>query len=223
MKCVMALVPAAIVAGALMNVPAQAKCGDSAGCTTAHVETRHKTAKAKTARQKSIHKRVAVRHKKHHSRTRIAAHRHKTSNTRTSTQVAARPASRGARAFAFDAPSSGTGNQVVSMIKSMAPQYGVPTWFALRIAKVESNYNPRVRGRAGEYGIYQIKCGTARGLGFSGGCSQLADARTNIRWGLTHLQAALKSSSGNLKLAASKHNGGLGRRTIVPRYVSMVF
>jgi len=127
------------------------------------------------------------------------------------------------RAFAFDPPATGTSNQVVSMIKSMAPQYGVPTWFALRIAKVESNYNPRVRGRAGEYGVYQIKCGTARGLGFSGGCSQLADARTNIRWGLTHLQMALKSSSGNLKLAASKHNGGLGRRTIVPRYVSMVF
>ncbi len=222
MKCVMALVPAAIVAGALMNVPAEAKCGDNAGCIAAHLETRHKTAKAKTARQKSIHKRVAVRHK-HHSRTRIAAHRHKTSNTRRLTQVAARPASRAARAFAFDAPSTGTGNQVVSMIKSMAPQYGVPTWFALRIAKVESNYNPRVRGSAGEYGVYQIKCGTARGLGFSGDCSQLADARTNIRWGLTHLQAALKSSSGNLKLAASKHNGGLGRRTIVPRYVSMVF
>src|SRR6185436_209334 len=168
MKCVMALMPAAIVACALMNVPAQAKCGDSAGCTT-HVETRHKTAKAKSTKHKFVHKsggkRLAARSKKHHSRTQIAAHRHKTSNTRTLTQVAARPASRASRAFAFDPPATGTSNQVVSMIKSMAPHYGVPTWFALRIAKVESNYNPRVRGRAGEYGVYQIKCGTARGLG----------------------------------------------------------
>ena len=80
-----------------------------------------------------------------------------------------------------------------------------------------------MRGRAGEYGVYQIKCNTARGLGFSGGCGQLADARTNITWGLKHLSVALKSSAGNLKLAASKHNAGLGRRTIVPHYVNIVF
>jgi len=34
---------------------------------------------------------------------------------------------------------------------------------------------------------------------------------------------AVHSSHGNLKLAASKHNGGLGRKSLVPRYVAMVF
>ena len=58
------------------------------------------------------------------------------------------------------------------MIKTMAPQYGVPTWFALRIAKIESGYNPRLRGNAGEYGVFQMKCTTARGLGFEGDCSR---------------------------------------------------
>ena len=109
------------------------------------------------------------------------------------------------------------------MIKTMAPQYGVPTWFALRIAKIESGYNPTLRGRAGEYGVFQMKCPTARGLGFEGDCSGLADARTNVRWGLAHLAAALKSSGGNLHLAASKHNGGLGRKTIIRKYVNLVF
>jgi soluble lytic murein transglycosylase-like protein len=112
---------------------------------------------------------------------------------------------------------------VVAMIKARAPSYGVPAWFALRIARVESGYNPRARGAAGEYGVFQMKCATARGLGFRGGCGQLFNASTNIHWGLKHLQAAVRLSRGNLKLAASKHNGGLGRKSLVPAYVRRVF
>lgn len=112
---------------------------------------------------------------------------------------------------------------VVAMIKAQAPSYGVPTWFALRIAKVKSGYNPRARGAAGEYGVFQMKCATARGVGFRGNCGQLLNASTNIRYGLKHLSLAVRSSRGNLKLAASKHNGGLGRKRLVPRYVAMVF
>jgi soluble lytic murein transglycosylase-like protein len=112
---------------------------------------------------------------------------------------------------------------VVAMIKAQAPSYGVPTWFALRIAKIESGFNPRARGAAGEYGVYQLKCATARGVGFQGPCSGLLNASTNIRYGLKHLSLAVSSSHGNLRLAASKHNGGLGRKSLVPRYVAMVF
>ncbi len=114
-------------------------------------------------------------------------------------------------------------DRVVDLIKNMAPQYGVPTWFALRIAKVESGYNPNSRGAAGEYGVYQMKCATAKGIGFSGNCSELLNASTNIRVGLKHLSMAMKLSNGNLKMAASKHNGGLGRKKLVQRYVAMVF
>ncbi len=113
--------------------------------------------------------------------------------------------------------------QVVALIKSMAPSYGVPTWFALRIAKVESGYNPRARGRAGEYGVFQLKCATARGIGFRGNCGGLLNASTNVRYGLKHLQLAVRGSRGNLRLAASKHNGGLGRRSLVRAYVRRVF
>ena len=114
-------------------------------------------------------------------------------------------------------------DRVVGLIKDLAPQYGVPTWFALRIAKVESGYNPNTRGAAGEYGVYQMKCATAKGIGFSGNCAELLNASTNIRVGLKHLSMAMKLSNGNLKLAASKHNGGLGRKKLVHRYVAMVF
>lgn len=109
------------------------------------------------------------------------------------------------------------------MIKTMAPRYGVPVWFALRIAKVESGYNPRARGKAGELGVFQMKCATARSIGYRGSCSGLLNASTGVQYGLKHLALAVRSSHGNLKLAASKHNGGLGRKHLVPRYVQLVF
>lgn len=112
---------------------------------------------------------------------------------------------------------------VAAMIQSMAPSYGVPAWFALRIAKVESNYNPHARGSAGELGVFQLKCATAKGIGYRGNCSGLLDARTNVQYGLKHLSLAMKSSRGDLRLAASKHNGGLGRRTMVYGYVAKIF
>lgn len=112
---------------------------------------------------------------------------------------------------------------VVALIESMAPNYGVPTWFALRIAKVESNYNPNARGSHGELGVFQMKCATAKGIGYRGNCSGLLDPRTGVEVGLKHLSLAIKSSDGNLQLAASKHNGGLGRKRLVHRYVAMVF
>ena len=126
-------------------------------------------------------------------------------------------------ALAIPAGSTARGNDVVGLIQSMAPAHGVPTWFALRIAHVESNYKPHLRGAAGEYGVYQLKCATAKGIGFSGNCAELLDARTNVKWGLKHLSLAIGKSRGNLKLAASKHNGGLGRKSLVPTYVAKVF
>ena len=112
---------------------------------------------------------------------------------------------------------------VVDIIRELAPSYGVPTWFALRIAIVESGYDPYARGLAGEFGVYQLKCETARGMGFMGECYDLTDARTNVHWGLEHLSLAIGSSDGDLHLAASKHNGGLSRTSLVYSYIAKVF
>jgi len=113
--------------------------------------------------------------------------------------------------------------EIISMIKAVAPSQGVPTWFALRIAKVESNYKPDARGAAGELGLFQLKCSTARGMGFRGNCATLLNPAVNIHFGLKHLATAIKKSNGNLRLAASKHNGGLSRKTLVAAYVAKVF
>ncbi len=124
---------------------------------------------------------------------------------------------------ALAVPTKGNRGQVVALIKSQAPRYGVPTWFALRIAKIESGFNPRARGAAGEYGVFQLKCATAKGIGFRGSCGNLLNAATNVQFGLKHLSLAVRGSQGNLKMAASKHNGGLGRKHMVRGYVNRVF
>jgi soluble lytic murein transglycosylase-like protein len=194
---------AAFLATAILAGTAQAEnCKDYGTCAPKQRVTQH----VKKQRHASLHK-VSK-----HKRVQVAY---------AGRLSGKRMHSRAAFAAAAGVP-RGRGN-VVAMITSMAPRYGVPTWFALRIAKIESGYNPRARGAAGEYGVFQLKCATARGIGFRGNCGALLNASTNIQFGLKHLSLAVRSSHGNLKLAASKHNGGLGRRSMVRGYVNRVF
>ena len=119
--------------------------------------------------------------------------------------------------------SEATRSNVKSLIKSQAARAGVPTWFAMKIAKVESGFNPLVTGGVGEIGVFQLKCATARSIGYTGNCSGLYNPAINVRYGLKYLSMAVRSSHGNLWMAASKQNGGLGRHHIVRSYVAMVF
>lgn len=203
-KKLLAGLSAAFIAVAVLSGSAQAEnCHDYGTCgPTHHVKKRH----AVKTNYASVHK---VSHRKRARVTYAGRLSGKRIHTRATLAVSA-------------GLPRGRGN-VVAMIKTMAPRYGVPTWFALRIAQVESGYNPRARGLAGEYGVYQMKCATARGIGFRGNCGALLNASTNIQYGLKHLSLAMRSSRGNLRLAASKHNGGLGRKSMVPGYVNRVF
>lgn len=198
---------AGLVLSAAATLPAQAACRDKGTCgmsRTAGAKATKSSLHKKTARSVTIHRKTTTKHKALH----VPKHR-------------AAPARRAHPASAKAATASQS--SIIAMIGQMAPAQGVPTWFALRIARVESNYNPRLRGAAGEYGIFQMKCQTARGIGYTGGCAGLLDARTNVQWGLKHLSLAINASNGNLRLAASKHNGGLGRRTQIASYVAKVF
>ena len=205
---------AAVVLSAASTIPAQAACKGAGHCLKSsavktgskkHASTRTKKGAIKVS-SRSTRKRVHVSYGSSKPARSLA-------RKRRATDVA----------LAIPPAPTGRGGDVVALIQSMAPAQGVPTWFALRIAHVESNYNPSLRGAAGEYGVYQLKCATAKGIGFSGNCAELLDARTNVRWGLRHLAMAIGKSGGNLRLAASKHNGGLGRRSLVPTYVAKVF
>jgi soluble lytic murein transglycosylase-like protein len=188
----------------LMSGTAEAACRDTGTCSHQQFVKKAQVAKKK---MKGVH---ARQYKASHKAKRVQVASRKLSSKRIRTQSALAVVPRGR-------------GHVVEMIKAQAPGHGVPTWFALRIAKIESGYNPAARGAAGEIGVFQLKCQTARGLGYRGSCGGLYNAATNIRYGLKHLSLAVRSSKGNLKLAASKHNGGLGRKTLVRKYVAMVF
>lgn len=191
---------AALITAMLMGGTAEAACRDTGTCPQ---QQQIKNGQATV--KKTIRAQARLQRPKH---VKVAGRRLSGKRVKVQSALAAAPRGRG---------------NVVAMIKAQAPSYGVPTWFALRIAQVESGYNPRARGAAGEIGVFQLKCQTARGLGYRGGCGGLYNAATNIRYGLKYLGLAVRSSNGNLKLAASKHNGGLGRKRLVPRYVAMVF
>ena len=53
-------------------------------------------------------------------------------------------------------------------IQTYAKTYGVPVDLAHAVVRVESNFNPKARGSAGEIGLMQIKPATARMMGYSG-------------------------------------------------------
>lgn len=213
------------MAAAFLAIPAEAKCTNFQkqynACSTSSKQ-KVVNAKKKTQRYASLKKSKKVAKVKK-NRTYAAAKSKKKfyASAKKKSKVYASKKKRSNRQIARSG--NGGNPQVIALIKRMAPQYGVPTWFALRIAKIESGYRPNARGAAGEYGVYQMKCATARGIGFRGNCGALLNASTNVRYGLKHLSMAVRSSRGNLKLAASKHNGGLGRKRLVPRYVAMVF
>ncbi len=204
---------AAAVLGMASANSAEASCRDNGTCLLKGTGTKSAAAKKSV----STKKHAATR-----KNTTVKSASRKTTRVVASRRLSKVSSTSSALAVAEPAPTRNQG-QVVSLISAMAPSYGVPTWFALRIAKVESNYNPRARGAHGELGVFQLKCQTARGMGYSGNCSGLLDPATNVRYGLKHLSLALKSSGGNLHLAASKHNGGLGRKTLVVSYVNKVF
>ena len=94
------------------------------------------------------------------------------------------------------------------LIRKAAKKHGVPERVAMAVVQVESNFNPRARGSAGEIGLMQIKPATARGLGFRGASKALYDPQTNLEWGMRYLAGAHKRASGDLCGTILRYNAG---------------
>ncbi len=106
------------------------------------------------------------------------------------------------------APASTTKRPYHAQIVKHANANGVPVALALAVVRVESNYNPGVRGRAGEVGLMQIKPQTARGMGFSGSTKALYDPETNLRWGMKYLAGAYQRAGGDTCGTIMRYQGG---------------
>lgn len=71
----------------------------------------------------------------------------------------------------------------------------MPIDTALAVVLQESSFRPNVTGAAGEIGLMQLKCQTARGIGYKGTCRDLYDPDTNLHYGLRYLRKALNRGS----------------------------
>ena len=108
------------------------------------------------------------------------------------------------------------------LIASNAARNGVPVEMATAVIRHESNFIPRVTGRAGEIGLMQIKLQTARGIGYRGSRSGLYDPATNIAWGMKYLGQAVRMAGGSECGTLSRYNAGLFTRRLVPSYCRQV-
>lgn len=84
---------------------------------------------------------------------------------------------------------------ILAKIHVHAEGANVPIDTALAVVLQESSFRPNVTGAAGEIGLMQLKCQTARGIGYKGTCSDLYDPDTNLHYGLRYLRKALNRGS----------------------------
>ncbi|MEX3010109.1 lytic transglycosylase domain-containing protein [Hoeflea sp. TYP-13] len=94
------------------------------------------------------------------------------------------------------------------LINSYAKKHGVPSNLAHAVVRVESNFNPKARGRAGEIGLMQIKLATARLMGYKGSKKGLYDPETNIKYGMKYLGKAHELSGGKTCGTILRYNAG---------------
>lgn len=103
-----------------------------------------------------------------------------------------------------------------NLISKYAKTYGVPVALAHAVVRVESNFNPKARGSAGEIGLMQIKPATARMMGYSGSSKGLYDPETNIRYGMKYLSKAHDLGNGQTCSTILKYNAGHGAKRMNP-------
>ena len=102
------------------------------------------------------------------------------------------------------------------LIQTYAKEYGVPVDLAHAVVKVESNFDPKARGSAGEIGLMQIKPATARMMGYSGGKNGLFDPETNLKFGMKYLAEAHELSGGFTCGTILRYNAGHGAKRMNP-------
>lgn len=107
-------------------------------------------------------------------------------------------------------------NPYSALIVKYARQYGVPADLAHAVVRVESNFNPKARGAAGEVGLMQIKPATARMMGFRGSVATLYQPETNIRWGMEYLAKAHQLGGGPVCQTILRYNAGHGAKRMNP-------
>ena len=82
------------------------------------------------------------------------------------------------------------------LIVQHAKTHGLPVALVRLVIRRESNFNPRAVYR-GNYGLMQIRLGTARALGYRGTAEGLLDPQTNMTYGVPYLAGAYRAAHGD--------------------------
>jgi soluble lytic murein transglycosylase-like protein len=82
------------------------------------------------------------------------------------------------------------------LIVQHAKIHGLPVELVRLVIRRESNFNPRAVYR-GNFGLMQIRLGTARALGYRGDAEGLLDPATNMAYGVPYLAGAYRAAHGD--------------------------
>ncbi len=98
-------------------------------------------------------------------------------------------------AFAAPAPFSAA-QAHEALIARHAAANGIPESLVRRVIHIESRGNPRAVSK-GNYGLMQIRLGTARAMGYRGDAGGLLDADTNMTYAVRYLAGAYRAAGGS--------------------------
>lgn len=100
---------------------------------------------------------------------------------------------------------------LVQLTADAANKHKVPKDFAIALVEVESGFRPDVISQ-GNYGLGQIRCGTAKELGYEGKCKGLLKPEVNLHYSMKYLRMALDEANDDKCKAATLYNRGLNAR-----------
>ncbi|HWV54801.1 transglycosylase SLT domain-containing protein [Pseudorhodoplanes sp.] len=94
-----------------------------------------------------------------------------------------------------------------ALVHSHAAAHGLPPSLVHRVIMRESRYNPRAVSK-GNYGMMQIRLGTARAMGYTGSAAGLLDPNTNMTYAVKYLAGAYRAAGGNHDRAVALYARG---------------
>ena len=103
------------------------------------------------------------------------------------------------------------------MIRAAAISHDIEPSIALGLIEVESTFNPKASSE-GNYGLMQIRYGTAQAMGFKGSLKELMKPETNVEYGLRYLTYCF-NKHGDTTLMLGCYNGSTSSRNKYPKKV----
>jgi soluble lytic murein transglycosylase-like protein len=94
-----------------------------------------------------------------------------------------------------------------ALVHKHAAVHGLPPSLVHRVIMRESRYNPRASAH-GNYGLMQIRLGTAKAMGYTGNVEGLFDADTNMTYAVKYLAGAYRAAGGNADQAIRYYSRG---------------